>query len=469
MADISKITIPVANGSLTYDIKDTVARQMAAGTMKIIGKTTTILTDGSTTNPVTIITDPTTTPPTTTSHTATYGDTVIYNSLEYVWVDGSTTTGTDHWVEFGDLTGLGDMAYVDQGTVTITPKGQNAASAVTFTGGTTDKVLGEATTFTNSTSNVSFGEHATATVLTSAITATVPKTSKTTKYLSASASGTEVGVASSSSALTGLGIADTDTFVKSYPGTTSKLARTTVTGVQSSTTTASKATAGTAVAVATVDTAKTVATGSLGTETATRTADTPMWGATVSNETLSFTFKPISTTSVTPAKSNGTITPYTFADVTVPIKAASATTVATGSLSDSGTGDSVMTGLGAATTADAVTGYSTPTTDTFAKTVEVTTQPTITLTANSSSGTGRVTYISAVSTSGTDAVTFNTSTAGATADAITALGTATAAAQTITVGTNDKVTAITGIGTGTAAAQTFTGTQESYDVNPKTI
>ena len=34
--------------------------------------------------------------------------------------------------------------------------------------------------------------------------------------------------------------------------------------------------------------------------------------------------------------------------------------------------------------------------------------------------------------------------------------TATAAAQTITVGTNDKVTAIKTLGTGTAAAQTIT-------------
>ena len=73
-----------------------------------------------------------------------------------------------------------------------------------------------------------------------------------------------------------------------------------------------------------------MAVNTLGTETATQTANTPMWGATVANETLSFTFKPINTTSVTPAVSNGTITPYTFADVTVPKAAATATTVATG-------------------------------------------------------------------------------------------------------------------------------------------
>lgn len=171
----------------------------------------------------------------------------------------------------------------------------------------------------------------------------------------------------SGSALTGLGTPTTDTFVKSYPGTTSKLAVTSVTGVSGSTT-ASKATAGTAVAVATVGTAKTVATGSLGTETSTRTANTPMWGATVSNEVLSFTFKPLDTSSVTPAVSNGTITSYTFADVTVPTAASSATTVATGSLTSTGSGASVMTGLGTPTTADAIKSI-TPTSDTFIKTV----------------------------------------------------------------------------------------------------
>ena len=139
MADISKITLPSGN---TYDIKDTVARQMATGVMKIIGKTTTALTDGSTTNPIVLITDPTTTPPTTESYTATDGDTVIYDSTEFVWVDGTKTGSTSHWVEFGDLTGLGNMAFVDQGTVTVTPSGSNDSSAVTFSGGSSDSVLG---------------------------------------------------------------------------------------------------------------------------------------------------------------------------------------------------------------------------------------------------------------------------------------------------------------------------------------
>ena len=446
MADISKITLP---SGTTYDIKDAVARAQVAGAIVLRGKTTTPLTDEATTNPIVIDDN---------DYTAIANDAVFYEKQEFVF-DGTK------WHEFGDMSGLGDFAMVDEGKVTIKPKGTNSTSSVSFSGGTTDKVLGEATTFTNSTSSVSFGTLTTAEVLKSSVTATVPKTSSTTKYLSASASGGAVGVASSGAAITDLGDASTDTFVKSYPGATSKLATTTVTGVSGSTT-ASKATAGTAVSVAKVGTSTAVATGALGTETATRTANTPMWGATVTNETLSFTFKPISTTNITPAASNGTITPYTFADVTVPKAASAATTVATGSLSATGSGGTVMTGLGTATTASAVTGYSDPSTDTFAKTVSMTSQPSVTLSSASSTSTGAVKYVETVSTSGTDSVTFAKT--GNTANAITALGTATAAAQTITVGTNDKVTAVTGIGTGTAAAQTFTGTSGTYTVAPKT-
>ena len=458
MADISKITLP---SGTTYNLKDQYARDLIAELGNFnewLGVTTTPITEGSTTNPVTIGGE---------SVTATNGDIVTYETMEFIWTQ-PTGSLNGQWQQFGDLSGLGAMAYVDKGTVTITPKGSIPSGTVTFSGGTTDVALGEATTFTYPGDTVSFGNHTKSTVLTSSVTATVPKATGTTKYMKATASGTAVGVATSGAAITGLGTPDTETFVKSYPGATSKLVTTSVIGVGSSTTTASKATAGTAVNVATVDTAKTVATSSLGTETSTRTANTPMWGATVANETLSFTFKPISTTSVTPAKSNGTITPYTFSDVTVPIKDSNATTVATGSLNASGGGSSVMTGLGTADTGSAVTGYSDTSSDTFAKTVSVTTQPTITLASESASATGRVAYVSTVSTSGTDSVTFDTTTAGTTAQAITALGAGTLGSKAITVGTNDKVTAVTSIGTGTAPSRTLSGTAETYDVNPKT-
>ena len=358
-----------------------------------LGVTTTTLSDGATTNPITIGGE---------SVTAVSGD-IVQDSTGTEYIFNGTA-----WQALGSSIGtLRAFAYADTGTVTIQPAGTNASSSVSFSGTTTDKVLGEDTTFTNSTSSVSFGTHTTATVLKSDVTATVPKTSSTKKYLTASASGTAVGVATSNTALTGLGNPSTDTFVKSYPGATSKLVTTSVPNVTSAGTAAS-------------------------------------WSATVSNEVLSFSW-----TANTPATLGTAIT------------------AATGALDANGSGSSVMTGLGTPTTANGVTGYANTTSDTFAKTVSVTTQPTISLSADASTSTGAVDIITDVSTSGTDSVTFATT--GHTADAITALGAGTAGAQTITVGTTDRVTAVTDIGTGTAAGQTFTGTSATHTVTPTPV
>lgn len=408
---IKEVTLPSGN---TYWLKDDEVRQWigdgtTSGAEKRIsdaeaeiqklsnathwlGVTTTTLTDGSTTNPITIGGE---------SVTAVSGDIVQdSNGNEYIF------NGTA-WQALGSSVGtLKAFAYADTGEVTITPAGTNASSAVTFSGGTTDDVLGENTTFTNSTSSVSFAAHTTATVLKSDVTATVPKTSSTTKYLTASASGTTVGVATSDTAITSLGNPSTETFVKSYPGATSKLVTTSVPNVTSVGTAAS-------------------------------------WDARVSNETLLFEWV-----------------------ANTPATLGTAITAATGALAADGGGSSVMTGLGTAVTASGVTGYANATSDTFAKTVSVTAQPSITLTAGDTTSTGAVDIVTAVGTSGTDSVTFTTT--GHTADAITALGAATAAAQSITVGSNDTVTAVTSIGTGTAAAQTFTGTQATHTVTPST-
>ena len=357
-----------------------------------LGITTTTLTDGSTTNPITIGGE---------SVTAVSGDIVQdSNGIEFIF------NGTA-WQQFGASIGtLKAFAFVDTGTVTVKPEGTNAASAVSFAAHTKDNVLGEATTFTNASSDVTFGAHTTATVLKSDVTATVPKQVGTTKYLQATVGNAAVGVATSGTALTDLGTPSTDTFVKSYPGATSKLVTTSVPNVTSAGTAAS-------------------------------------WSATVADEVLSFAW-----TANTPATLGTAIT------------------AATGALATNGAGSSVMTGLGTAVTAAGVTGYAAATSDTFAKTVAVTTQPTVTLSEESATATGRVPVVTEVSNSGTDSVTFTTT--GHTASAITALGAGTAAAQTITVGTNDKVSAITALGAGTAAAQTFTGTSKAYTVNPAT-
>lgn len=231
----------------------------------------------------------------------------------------------------------------------------------------------------------------------------------------------------------------TDSFVKSYPGATSKLVTTTIPNVTgnssvtatntvfgtatkasiakagtaknvasagtavsipnvtgNSTVTASKATAGTAKDVAKAGTAVSI-------PNVTNAGSASTWSFTVSDGTLvisgangskptlgtaisvtpavsngtitPYTFADVTATnttlgtaiSVTPAVANGTITPYTFDDVTVPVVSSNtevtatnttlgtAITAATGALDANGKGSSVMTGLGTPTKADAVT------------------------------------------------------------------------------------------------------------------
>ena len=106
MADISKITLP---SGTTYDIKDAVARASIAGGMHFLGVTTTALTDGASTNPITIAGE---------SVTAVAGDIVLYGSKEFVF------SSTDSkWHEFGDQTGLGELAFKDTASGSFTPQG----------------------------------------------------------------------------------------------------------------------------------------------------------------------------------------------------------------------------------------------------------------------------------------------------------------------------------------------------------
>ena len=67
------------------------------GGIKLVGETTTPLTDGATTNPIMINGQ---------SYTAQPNDAVLYESKEFLYV------GT-YWREFGDMTGLGTAAFED--------------------------------------------------------------------------------------------------------------------------------------------------------------------------------------------------------------------------------------------------------------------------------------------------------------------------------------------------------------------
>ena len=120
MAEISKITL--LNGT-TYDLKDAQARAdiaaieaAIAGGVTFMGETTTALTDGATTNPITINGS---------SVNAIKGYLVVYGGKEFVF-DGTK------WIEMGDLSLFGDLGWKDFASGSYTPVG--TVSQPTFTG-----------------------------------------------------------------------------------------------------------------------------------------------------------------------------------------------------------------------------------------------------------------------------------------------------------------------------------------------
>lgn len=123
MADISKITLP--SGSV-YNIKDEQARSDIAaiqsaisGGVTFMGETTTALADGATASSITINGS---------TITAVKGYLVVSSSKEFVY-DGSK------WIEMGDLSILGALAYQDTASADYTPAG--TVSQPSFTGTST--------------------------------------------------------------------------------------------------------------------------------------------------------------------------------------------------------------------------------------------------------------------------------------------------------------------------------------------
>ncbi len=94
----------------TYaEVCDSVARAAIAGGTHFIGVTSTALTDGATTNPITIGED---------SVTAVNGDIVVSGNKEFIFA-----TADNKWHELGDTTGLGALALKDSVSATYTPAG----------------------------------------------------------------------------------------------------------------------------------------------------------------------------------------------------------------------------------------------------------------------------------------------------------------------------------------------------------
>jgi len=117
MPDISQIKLP--SGSV-YNIKDQGARDLIAAlesNTEFLGVTTTAISEGSTTNPITIGGE---------SVTAKIGNIVTYGSKEFVF------NYENKWQEFGDLSSLGALAFKDSASGSYKPEG--TVSKPTFTG-----------------------------------------------------------------------------------------------------------------------------------------------------------------------------------------------------------------------------------------------------------------------------------------------------------------------------------------------
>lgn len=346
MADISVVKLPSGN---SYNIKDTTARSDIATEVSnrqseitrlegLIGDITSIkfvvAWDGN--SPPTVANIP-------------QGVVVTYNGTNYTGTKSPSTAeaGTFYLVHSSSETRNTFDEYVVVGSTPYTYYWEKIGTTDVDLSGyvtnvtlnqQTDVVLGEATTFTASGTAVG----------------------KTTKYLSASASGTAVGANGTASAVTGYPNATTASFLQDSDISYGKLVTTTVPNVTS---------------------AGTASTWSFAMGTGTEAETLIISGANNTIPTL------------------GT-----------------AKTVATGAVSTSGTGGTVAIDAQANQEHTAITALGTPSTASALTGVKVTTQPTITLTANASTATGRITYVES-------------------------LGTVTQ--PTITVGTNDKVTALT--------------------------
>ena len=359
----------------TYELKDAVARQAIAGGMSKI-----IAWNGTSVPVVANIPA---------------GVTVNYNGTDYTgtlavadadatgfyFVYSATQEGTsDVFDEYTivEVGGTKQWEKIGDTSINISSLGSLAyKDNVTLAKGTGDNVLGEGTTFTTTPSAVSFSGGTTGKALGSSATFSTSVTPSVTN-IKATASGVAVGADGTAAAVTGYASPTTETFVKSVTAeTTNKLVTTTVPNVTS---------------------AGSASTWTFAMGTGTNSETLIISGANGSAPTL------------------GT-----------------AKTVATGSVSSTGTGSPIVTGVTIGESAAAITGLGTPSTETVLKGVKVTSQPTVSLATGATAGTGVVSVATGISSATTTANNKDEVTA------ITGLGSATAAAQAITVGANDKI------------------------------
>ena len=208
---ISKVTIPNSGGTnVTYEIKDAWARERISDlgdVMNFLGVSDTVITDGSTTNPIQIRDGSTTR-----TVTAQRGDVIIYDQKEFVW-NGSS------WSEFGDIGAITETNY----------------AIVSTTIPRTEYTVGSGTNNITITASATSAMGSNATFTTS-VTPTTKKLS-TGNVIGVQSSTTTASKANKSTAVESLTVnttaSDGKPFIESLT-TTNKLVTTSVTGISGS-------------------------------------------------------------------------------------------------------------------------------------------------------------------------------------------------------------------------------------------
>ena len=361
MPDISKIKLP-GSGNV-YDIKDSVAREMISGGVSFI-----IAWNGGA--------------PTVTSIPA--GVVVVYDGTSYTGTLAADDAVTGAFYLVKSSTNIGTLDIYDE----YVPVGETGSKTWEKIGDTqvdltdlvtdvslskvTDTVLGEDTTFTANNPTITV----------------TPSTS----YVKGSVTNVAVGADGTTSAVTGYSNQSTDTFVKSVTVTK---------GEKLDTTSIPNVTGNTSVSIPNV------------------TGNTTV---TANKSTWTFTMDSSDTEMLVIGGGNGSDVSATNTTLGTNLTATNTTlgtaiTAATGTTSSSGSGDSVVSDVTVGTTGTAITNLGTPTTSSVLTGVKVTTQPTVSLSTDSTSGTGKV-------------------------QVATGISSATATGSSITVGTNDRVTVL---------------------------
>lgn len=317
---------------------------------------------------------------------------------EYVTVNlGSTATPAYAWEALGNtdisLDVLGDLAW---------------KNTVTLNKGSGDNVLGESTTFTAAASSVTFTGGASDTFVKS-----YPGTTSKLETTSITGTGTDVtfNAVNTNTSVTATNTVFGTDVTASKVTTETKTATNTVFGTA---TKASKATAGTAVSLAKPASSATNVS-YVGNSSTSSLLET----ATVTEETLILGSVAVTQGSVTGTNGSQSITPYTFADVTVPVVTSNAEV----SVSSVKTNTDVTVPVVTSNTEVTATNTTTTSKTAATKAASATTVATGSLKPNDTAGATVMTGLGTATT----------------ASALTDVGTGTAAAQTITVGTNDKV------------------------------